>query len=83
VVPVCGLIKFGLVTVTVAPLTAAPFGSLTTPPIDPVVDVCPSALVAQTARPSVRTNMKTFLIICFPFLKERQKRRSVVSIEFK
>jgi hypothetical protein len=49
VVAVFAEIKFGLLTDTVAPRTAAPFGSVTLPSIDPVVDVWPATWPAHAS----------------------------------
>jgi hypothetical protein len=72
VVAVCGEIKFGLVTFTAMPGTAAPAESVTVPSIEPVVDVCAIALPANSAKDISNAdrpkNLKTFFIFCFPFL---------------
>src|SRR6185295_2848472 len=58
-------IKFGLVTVTVAPLTAAPFGSVTKPSSEPVVLDWPIALTAKSARLKAEMNFRMILILNF------------------
>ena len=72
VVAVCAEIKFGLVTFTATPGTEAPCVSVTVPSIEPVVDVWPSALPANSAKDISKAdrpkNLKTFFIFCFPFL---------------
>src|SRR5262249_30475266 len=66
VVVVFGEIRLGLVTVTVAPLTAAPFGSLTSPSTEPVVLDCPIASTGDRIRPSPTISFR-ILLIRFPF----------------
>jgi hypothetical protein len=62
-----GVIMFGLVAVTVAPLTAAPFGSVTIPSIDPVVEDWPKALLLKSATDKATsesiTNRLAFLML--------------------
>jgi len=58
-----GYPDIGLVTMTVAPLTAAPLGSVTEPSIEPVVLVWAIALIANNASAMAMTNINIFFII--------------------
>src|SRR2546421_2683037 len=70
VVADCARIRFGPLTVTVTPGTAAPFTSVTVPSTDPVVEVCADAPAAksESTRASTAKNRIGVLILTIPFV---------------
>src|SRR5687768_4354660 len=79
VVAVCARIRFGLVTVTSTPGTAAPLTSTTVPSIEPVVEDWADALIAKNESESIRASIPVkirmgFLILSIPFIVFSQFR---------